>query len=129
MNGAEAPDNRVRVLRRDLMFFSGVVLPEPSFGSFGRITPISRIWSGIIHMSGSRRSSFWRMPALVMDANAVWGLLRGRWDRRINLSFVRVADHPPKGRRSFVRLSYPKAPSNHSKLSRYRETANKKETG
>ena len=31
MNGAEAPENRVRVLRRALMYFSGVVLPEAKF--------------------------------------------------------------------------------------------------
>jgi hypothetical protein len=31
MNGAEVPENRVRVLRRAPMYFSGVGLPEAKF--------------------------------------------------------------------------------------------------
>ena len=31
MNGAEAPENRVPVLRRALMYFAGVGLPEAKF--------------------------------------------------------------------------------------------------
>ena len=31
MNGAEAPENRVRVLRRALMYFGGGGLPEAKF--------------------------------------------------------------------------------------------------
>jgi hypothetical protein len=43
MNGAEAPENHLPVLCRALMYFSRVGCRRPSFGSFGRKTPISRI--------------------------------------------------------------------------------------
>lgn len=31
MNGTEAPESRVRVLRRALMYFGGIGLPEAKF--------------------------------------------------------------------------------------------------
>jgi hypothetical protein len=43
MNGAEAPEIRLRVLRRALKYFSGVGCQRPSFGSFGRNTPVADI--------------------------------------------------------------------------------------